>query len=159
MLDKLDCTQLCPDCKTIRTSRSRHCMICKHCVERFDHHCPWINNCVGVRNHNYFLMYVLFETLLLVITFSYGGIALNGLIRDGGLEKVWLPLVQLNDYWTILDFVFILLLVLTTLFFTIGVLPLSFFQIKNFVNGKTTNELYSRGNDQDRQTLILNSGI
>jgi len=38
-------------------------------------------------------MYVLFETLLLVITFSYGGIALNGLIRDGGLEKVWLPLV------------------------------------------------------------------
>ena len=54
----IDSTQLCPDCETIRTSRSRHCAVCHACVERFDHHCPWVNNCIGVKNHNYFLAYI-----------------------------------------------------------------------------------------------------
>ena len=58
LLSKFNPTELCPDCKVIRTSRSRHCAICNVCVERFDHHCPWINNCVGINNHNYFLMFL-----------------------------------------------------------------------------------------------------
>ena len=60
MLNVVDSTQLCPDCVTIRTSRSRHCSVCGHCIERFDHHCPWINNCVGLKNHNAFFMYLTF---------------------------------------------------------------------------------------------------
>lgn len=59
LLDTFDATLLCPDCETIRTMRSRHCSVCHRCVERFDHHCPWINNCVGIKNHNYFLLYII----------------------------------------------------------------------------------------------------
>lgn len=70
MLNVIDSTQLCPDCCTIRTSRSRHCSVCGHCVERFDHHCPWINNCVGVRNHNYFFFYIVFQMLLVAASFG-----------------------------------------------------------------------------------------
>ena len=54
----IDPVQLCPDCEIVRTPRSRHCGTCNQCVERFDHHCPWINNCIGINNHKYFMIFV-----------------------------------------------------------------------------------------------------
>lgn len=65
LLDTFDPNSLCPECEVIRTSRSRHCNICNKCVNRFDHHCPWINNCVGAGNHGWFYLYIL-STLLYV---------------------------------------------------------------------------------------------
>lgn len=47
LVDKFNPSDLCPDCKVIKTPRSKHCSTCKVCVERYDHHCTWINNCVG----------------------------------------------------------------------------------------------------------------
>jgi len=72
LLATIDSTSLCADCSTIRTSRSRHCSICGHCVERFDHHCPWINNCVGVGNHMHFYFFIVFMFFTLLVSFLQG---------------------------------------------------------------------------------------
>ncbi|KAK2953148.1 putative Heterogeneous nuclear ribonucleoprotein L [Blattamonas nauphoetae] len=58
---------LCFTCRTPRPLRSKHCSICGCCVSRFDHHCGWLNNCVGQKNYHYFLLFVVTVTVLLVL--------------------------------------------------------------------------------------------
>lgn len=39
--------KICKKCHEIKPPRAHHCSICDTCVLKMDHHCPWINNCVG----------------------------------------------------------------------------------------------------------------
>lgn len=45
-LDKL-MSKKCKKCNSIKPPHSHHCSICKRCIAHMDHHCPWVNNCVG----------------------------------------------------------------------------------------------------------------
>ena len=51
----------------MKTVTSFHCNTCGHCVEYFDHHCPYINNCLGYRNHKYFLVFICAYALFLIV--------------------------------------------------------------------------------------------
>ncbi|WFC99574.1 protein S-acyltransferase [Malassezia yamatoensis] len=46
----------CITCLARRPLRSKHCHMCGVCIPRHDHHCPWIDNCVGLRNHRPFIV-------------------------------------------------------------------------------------------------------
>ncbi|RCK56517.1 Palmitoyltransferase ERF2 [Candida viswanathii] len=49
----------CTTCHVWRPSRTSHCGICDICVLNHDHHCIFLNNCIGQRNYKYFLWFLL----------------------------------------------------------------------------------------------------
>ena len=58
----------CVICKVNTKIDSKHCKKCDFCMESFDHHCNWINNCIGGRNYKLFLF--LISAALAFYTFS-----------------------------------------------------------------------------------------
>eukprot|EP00929_Paragymnodinium_shiwhaense_P063749 TRINITY_DN31882_c0_g1_i1.p1 TRINITY_DN31882_c0_g1~~TRINITY_DN31882_c0_g1_i1.p1 ORF type:complete len:376 (-),score=63.22 TRINITY_DN31882_c0_g1_i1:99-1226(-) len=53
----------CKWCLRFKPDRCHHCRPCGQCILKMDHHCPWVYNCVGFRNHKYFVLLVFYSTL------------------------------------------------------------------------------------------------
>ncbi|GLT93236.1 hypothetical protein SLE2022_110370 [Rubroshorea leprosula] len=55
--------RLCDKCSTYKPPRAHHCRVCRRCVLRMDHHCLWINNCVGYWNYKAFFVLIFYATM------------------------------------------------------------------------------------------------
>ncbi|XP_075018576.1 palmitoyltransferase ZDHHC15 isoform X6 [Calonectris borealis] len=55
--------RFCDRCQLIKPDRCHHCSVCAICVLKMDHHCPWVNNCIGFSNYKFFLLFLAYSLL------------------------------------------------------------------------------------------------
>eukprot|EP00850_Spirogloea_muscicola_P020720 SM000224S07108 [mRNA] locus=s224:171755:177226:- [translate_table: standard] len=127
-------SQLCPTCKIVRPLRSKHCSICNRCVEQFDHHCPWISNCVGKKNKWEFFVFLCIETLAMSISLAFAIHRLWTDVEAPPLLGPWMHHMAV-EHWGAVAFVF------GDLFMLLGVAMLACTQGAQIGRNITTNEL------------------
>ncbi|XP_055443319.1 palmitoyltransferase ZDHHC17 isoform X5 [Bubalus kerabau] len=108
----LDLSIFCSTCLIRKPVRSKHCGVCNRCIAKFDHHCPWVGNCVGAGNHRYFMGY-LFFLLFMICWMIYGCISYWGLHCETSYTKdgFWTYITQIATcspwmFWMFLNSVF-----------------------------------------------------
>jgi len=114
---------VCVTCRILRPPRSKHCRDCNKCVTRFDHHCPWIDNCVGEKNHRSFLGFSFIIVFTLFLFFALE-------VRYASLPSSHTPLKM----------ILVIPLLMNAITVGIYVSLLLFQQIGLVMEGLTTNE-------------------
>ncbi|XP_030362569.1 probable palmitoyltransferase ZDHHC12 [Strigops habroptila] len=98
----------CGYCMVKQPMRAKHCQLCQHCVRRYDHHCPWIENCIGEKNHPFFIVFL---SVQLVVLLWGGQVAWSGLYFEQSWE--WLNhIFLLTSFLLIVIFSIVVVLLL-----------------------------------------------
>ncbi|XP_061349532.1 probable protein S-acyltransferase 5 [Gastrolobium bilobum] len=78
----------CDTCMLYRPLRCSHCSVCDNCVERFDHHCPWVGQCIGLRNYRFYYIFVFSATLLCLYVHGFSWVYIKR-IMDSEEISIW----------------------------------------------------------------------
>lgn len=132
---------MCTICSTSVGYNSKHCGNCNRCVERFDHHCIWLNNCIGASNYSYFFQLICILAFHEVIIFITSLVLIKEFFDGSNLDDKSFIGIQ----FVLLAQSFILNLFLANL---IGL------HIWLYKNGLTTYELIKIRNKRKKQVHV-----
>ena len=63
--------RFCGKCSIVKPQRTHHCRQCGRCVLKMDHHCNWLDTCIGFRNYKFFLNFIFWTWIILIfLTFK-----------------------------------------------------------------------------------------
>ena len=163
-----DPSYICPTCEILRPQDSRHCYICNKCVDRFDHHCQWVDTCIGIGNHTVFycflatmwsylvfIDYVCFANIDLVVTHGIVKEAINSHVINAFFQQIsdhkfahnplryfFMPGLIGELYVQIYYDTVLLITITAASFFLLPMSLLLIVQTKNFLSNQTTQNRF-----------------
>lgn len=84
--------KVCLTCRLIKPMRAHHCAACMHCIDRFDHHCIWVDTCIGIGNQRSFFFFLSFLSLSILYSYGYLGFFIYSHLDDP--DSTWLDLLK-----------------------------------------------------------------
>ncbi|CAH8510750.1 unnamed protein product [Heterobilharzia americana] len=79
---------VCSRCFVSRPVRAHHCTICKKCILRMDHHCPWTANCIGLYTHRHFYLVLIFMSIGGIYLLTVGWSDFKSYLREQDQHQV-----------------------------------------------------------------------
>ena len=132
----------CSRCEKYRPARAHHCRKCKKCILRFDHHCYWLDNCIGFYNQGHFVRLLVSAGAGFLLTLYLLFSVLYERIFSKSLDAFQIFLIILNC-----------VMMLPT---TMTILMLTFNQLKLVYCNLTTVEEMERQDDLDLDIPSIN---
>lgn len=158
----------CSKCSVKRDPfQSGHCPICGSCVYRRDHHCFWVDNCIGYLNHKAFVLYLV--QLLALAIYSFVLIMRHLRSLPCKLSTIWYtnyePIPDIQSFSCLFDVFYsnfaraFLTLLFIQLVPLIGYLLMLVIQQACFISlGLTQNQLFKLSQANIRFSLALYIG-
>ncbi|CAI2381782.1 unnamed protein product [Moneuplotes crassus] len=140
--------KFCKTCKIWRPKRASHCSACGCCVEVLDHHCPYLNNCIGKRNYKYFIGFLCFIILNGLTILASVIIYITGDFQPGHKPSRDSPVKNTQVARVIIGCIMIATIILFLLLFF-----LCCFHTYLILNGKTTKEKLTKKDQKESKFL------
>jgi len=113
----------CNFCEAHVQEKTKHCGRCNRCTAKFDHHCVWLNNCVGWTNYRAFFKLITFAIIFLVQNWA---------------ASLFVVLVIMPGAWDSSYYILNIIELVINVPMTIGVCMLLYYHIWLWRHGKTT---------------------
>ncbi|KAI6226484.1 Palmitoyltransferase [Aphelenchoides fujianensis] len=154
----------CYRCQNYKPPNAHHCSICQICVVNMDHHCVWINQCVGAENHRYFLQFVgylstgcLIFVMVSWTTFYYNYWALSSSLSFCGLPELsnlpWRDNFCQNGMEFVSTSIFFSYVLSIVVFMLVG--SLFWWNVALISSGQTYLDFLRQGNDRTCLQLVF----
>ncbi|KAI9248740.1 DHHC palmitoyltransferase-domain-containing protein [Sporodiniella umbellata] len=122
--------RFCQKCKLEKFDRTHHCRQCGKCVLKMDHHCPWVNNCVGFHNYKAFYLFLVYASLYCLWIFITCLPPTIRIVNENILE------LDVN----------LVLMVFVSGIFGLFLIPFTLFHTRQLFKNRTTIEFYEKSN-------------